>query len=102
MTASQPLRLKVLVQPRARRTQIVGRHADGLKVQVSAPPVDGAANDAVIELLATALRLPRRNLHIVQGASSRQKLVEVDGADTACRQRLEALLQTVDKGEPRR
>jgi uncharacterized protein (TIGR00251 family) len=100
--ASSALRLQVLVQPRARGSRIVGRYADGIKVQVSAPPVDGAANEAVIALLAAALDVPRRNIRIVQGGAARRKLVEVLGAEGACRKRLEALLQAVDKAEPRR
>jgi uncharacterized protein (TIGR00251 family) len=97
------LRLKVFVQPRARRTQVVGPHADGIKVEVNAPPVGGAANDAVIALLATALQVSRRALRIVQGAGSRQKIVEVDpAASVTCRRHLEVLLRPVDKGEPRR
>lgn len=100
--AATALRLKVVVQPRARHTQILSRHADAIKLQVKAPPVDGAANEAVIDLLAATLQVPRRNVRIVQGASGRRKVVEVAGADSACRERLEALLQAVDKEEPRR
>jgi uncharacterized protein (TIGR00251 family) len=73
------LRFGVRVQPRASRTEIVGLHGDALKVRLAAPPVDGAANDALIELLADALGIPRAAVRIVSGATSRGKIVEVDG-----------------------
>jgi hypothetical protein len=51
----------------------------GLKARLTAPPVDGAANEALIALLADKLALPRRNISIVRGATSRQKIVEITG-----------------------
>jgi len=88
------LRLQIHVQPRAARTRIVGRHGDAIKVQVHAPPAEGAANSAVIDLLAETLGVARRAVHIVRGRSSREKLVEIHADDpAACRQRLDALLQ---------
>ena len=57
----------------------MGVHGDALKVRVAAPPVDGAANAALVELLAAALGIPRRGVRIVSGASSRSKVVEIDG-----------------------
>ena len=88
------LRLRLHVQPRATQTRVVGRHGDAIKVQVHAPPAEGAANAAVIELLADVLGVPRRAVRIVRGATNREKLVEIDSADPAdCRQRLADLLQ---------
>ncbi len=94
-----PWRLRVRLQPRARQNRIVGRHGDAIKVQVHAPPVEGAANAALIEVLAAALGVPRRAIHIVRGASSHTKLVEIHGSDVAtCERRLqEALRARVDK-----
>jgi YggT family protein len=93
------LRLHIHLQPRAARSRIVGRHGDAIKIQVHAPPVDGAANAALIDLLADTLDVPRRAVRIVQGATGRDKLVEIQSSDpAACRQRLEAALQPrVDK-----
>jgi hypothetical protein len=71
------VRVAVRVQPRSPRDRVVGPHGTALKVQVAAPPVGGAANQAVIELLAKWLGVPRRAVTILQGHSSRDKLVEV-------------------------
>ena len=73
------VRFPVRVQPRAARSAIVGVHGDALKVRVAAPPVDGAANAALVELLAAALGIPRRDVRVVAGELSRSKLVEIDG-----------------------
>jgi len=64
-------------------------------VQVHAAPVGGAANAALLELLADTLGLPHRAVRIVRGAASRDKLVEIHTGDLrACRQRLEDVLGT--------
>jgi len=73
------IRVPVHVQPRASRSEVVGTHGAALKVRLLAPPVDGAANEALIALLAAKLRVPRRDVLIVQGAASRAKVVEIDG-----------------------
>lgn len=75
----QAVRFTVHVQPRASRSEVAGVHGDALKVRLCAPPVDGAANDALVELLARLLAVGKRAVRIVAGASSRAKLVEVDG-----------------------
>jgi uncharacterized protein (TIGR00251 family) len=67
------------VQPRATRSEIVGLHGAALKVRLQAPPVDGAANEALVTLLAERLGVPRRAVRVVAGASSRAKTVEVEG-----------------------
>jgi hypothetical protein len=72
-------RLVVHVQPRARRTEAVGRHGDAIRVRLAAPPVDGAANDELVRFVAKTLGVPRRAVRLVAGATSRRKVVEVDG-----------------------
>jgi len=71
--------LAVKVVPGASRTGIAGAYGDGIKVTVSAAPERGAANAAVIELLANALGLPRASVQIVQGHASPRKEVLIVG-----------------------
>ncbi len=61
-----------------------------MKIRLAAPPVDGAANEALIVLLAGELDVPRRAVTIVSGASSRSKLVQVDGIASDVIERLAA------------
>lgn len=77
------VRFAVHVQPRAKKPGIDGTHGDALRVRVQAPPVDGAANDDVITVIADALGVPRRAVRIAAGLSGRQKLVDVDGIDAS-------------------
>ena len=72
-------RLTVHVQPRAKRSEVAGRHGDALKVRLAAPPVDGAANEELVRVLAAALGLPRRAVRIVGGLTARRKTVEIEG-----------------------
>lgn len=80
------VRFAVHVQPRAKKPGIDGTHGDALRVRVQAPPVDGAANDDVIAVIAAALGVPARAVHIAAGHTARQKLVDVDGVDAAAAQ----------------
>jgi uncharacterized protein (TIGR00251 family) len=76
-------RLRLRVSPGARSNAIAGRHGDGWKVRVTAPPEDGKANDAVLRLLADTVGLPQVKLRLISGLSSRDKIVELTGIDTA-------------------
>ncbi len=76
---ARPLRLSVWVQPRASRNEWAGRHGDALKVRLTAPPVDNAANTALIAFVAKSLDVPRNAVRLIGGASSRHKVLEVDG-----------------------
>ena len=71
------------VQPRASRNEIGEAIGNELKVKVTAPPVDSAANQAVIELLADILDCPRGAVQIVRGATARHKTVAIRGVPTA-------------------
>ena len=84
------VRFDVRVQPRASRSEVVGVHGGALKVRLQAPPVDGAANDALIALLAESLGVARGRIRIVAGAASRAKVVEVEGVEAARVERLAA------------
>jgi uncharacterized protein len=80
MTPSRnAVRFEVHVQPRASRTELAGMHGGALKVRVAAPPVDAAANRALIEFLAECLGVARRSVRIVGGETSRTKVLEADG-----------------------
>ncbi len=73
--------LRLRVQPRASHPGIVGVEGERLKLRVSAPPVDGDANRAVIELIAALVQLPRSRLSIARGTSGRNKDLRI--ADVA-------------------
>lgn len=67
------------MQPRAATDGYVGLHDGCLKIRLTAPPVEGAANDALLRFLAQWLKVPRRQISLVSGPGSRRKVVEVDG-----------------------
>jgi uncharacterized protein (TIGR00251 family) len=69
----------VRVIPRARKTECAGYREDVLVVRLAAPPVDGAANEALIAFFAASLHVPRRAVRIVSGDRNRQKRVAIDG-----------------------
>ena len=73
--------ISLLVSPRARRSCFGGVHNKMLKVDVSAPPSDGKANDALLKLLAEFLRVPRSELNLLSGHRGRRKRVLVRSAD---------------------
>jgi uncharacterized protein (TIGR00251 family) len=72
------VRIRLHVQPRASRSGLAGRHGDAIKVRLTAPPVDGAANEALLQFLAVRLQVPRSALSLVSGGSGRSKVVAVE------------------------
>jgi uncharacterized protein YggU (UPF0235/DUF167 family) len=83
------MRLTVRVTPRAARDAIDGFDASGaLRVRVTAPPADNAANEAVVRLLARALRLPSRDVILIAGATARLKVFEIPLDHTELESRL--------------
>jgi uncharacterized protein (TIGR00251 family) len=72
--------LRVKVQPRARKNAITGTVGDALKVALTAPPVEGKANAALIEFLAKVFEIPRSSITIASGETSRLKIVNIHGA----------------------
>ena len=70
-------RISIYVQPRASKTAIAGMHDGCVKVRLAAPPVDGAANAALIEFVAERLCIAKSQVRIVAGQTSRRKVVEV-------------------------
>jgi len=87
------VRLTVRVAPKSARSRVEGLAGGALKVAVTAPPEDGKANAAVIEVLAAALGVPKRDVAVASGATSRRKLVDVTGDPQTLKARAEALLR---------
>ena len=75
--------LSLRIVPRAAKNAIQGEHGDALKIRLCAPPVDGAANAALIEFLSDALSLPRARVQLLSGATSRNKRVLLAGCSAS-------------------
>ncbi len=73
----------VKVQPRARRNAIIGVMGDSLKLALTAPPVEGRANEAVIEFFAQLFQIPRASVTIASGETSRNKVIRIAGLSRA-------------------
>ena len=71
------------IQPGARKTEVVGLHGAALKIRLAAPPVDGKANQALIDFLAGQLGIPKQRVDLIAGASSRAKRVRINGITAA-------------------
>ena len=69
--------LQLSVMPNARRTEVDGLHDGALRVRLAAPPIDGRANDALIAWLAQSLGVPKRDVEVLRGESSRRKQVAI-------------------------
>ena len=78
----------VRVVPRASKSAVAGEHDGALRVRVAAPPVEGAANDALIKFLAKELGVPARDVEIRSGHASKTKVVRVAGASAEQLERL--------------
>ena len=81
--------IKLRVQPRASRTEIIGEHAGAIKLRVAAPPVDGKANEECRCFLAKLLKVGATSIEIISGDSSRDKVIRV--SDLTAQRVLEAL-----------
>ncbi len=81
--------LTLHIQPGAKKTEVAGAHGDALKIRLAAPPVDGKANEALLRFLANQLSLPKQQVSLKSGQTSRRKVVEVQGLSAvACQARL--------------
>ncbi len=83
-----PVSLSIRIQPRASKNEIVTMDSGGLKIRLTAPPVDGAANEALVKFLATTLSIPKSHVEIVSGHTSREKIVRISGISNAEMKRL--------------
>jgi len=70
-------KLTLFIQPKASKNEIIGPHNGALKIKITAPPVDGKANAALIEFLSDVLDVPKRNIEILKGETGRNKSVEI-------------------------
>lgn len=86
-------RLRIAAQPGAKRTQVNGEFDDCLRLRIAAPPVDGRANTEIIRFLAEHLKVPRRSIRLLSGASSRRKRFAVEAPLEAA-----ALQRALDPG----
>lgn len=73
------VRLRLRIQPRASREEVAGLAGDAIRIRLTAPPVDGTANDALVRFLARRLKVSRSAVELVSGRSGRTKLVAVTG-----------------------
>jgi uncharacterized protein (TIGR00251 family) len=77
------LEIRIHIQPRAKRCEISGIHNGALKVKVTAPPVDDAANRALVDFFSTLLGISKSSLQIVSGLKSRDKVMQIKGISLA-------------------
>ena len=75
--------IHIHVQPRASKNQIVGIHGDSLKVRLTSPPVEGAANSLLVEFIGKKLGIAKSKIEIVAGEKSRHKTLRVEGLSKA-------------------
>lgn len=73
----------VRVVPRASRDKIAGIHDGAVRIRLTAPPVEGAANEALVSFLSSVLRVPKRDIELVSGQTARNKVVSVSGLSPA-------------------
>jgi uncharacterized protein (TIGR00251 family) len=75
------LELTIHAQPGARRTEVQGLHGEAIKIRISARPVEGAANDALLEFVASGFHVSRRRCVLISGETSRHKRVRIEAPD---------------------
>ncbi len=85
---AQGATFSVKVHPRAKKNAVTGEVGDALKVALTAPPVEGKANEACIKFLAQVLEVPRSSVTIAAGETGRQKVIRVQGRTAAQIERL--------------
>ncbi len=71
--------LKVYLQPKSSKNEMVGPYRDGIKVKVTAPPIEGKANEALIKFLAKEFKISASSIEILRGHNSREKIMRIGG-----------------------
>ncbi|GBC62820.1 YggU family protein [Desulfonema ishimotonii] len=87
------LSLRIFVQPKSSKNMVVGLHGDALKVKLTAPPVDGAANKMCVKFLAKSFGLSKSSVEILSGHTGRTKQVLLQGRDADELERLRGVLK---------
>ena len=80
--------LSLRIQPRASKNEVVVQADGSLKIRLTAPPVDGAANEALVAFLAKTIGVPKSQVEIVSGETSREKRIRINGMDEEAARRL--------------
>ncbi|AHZ86078.1 DUF167 family protein [Bdellovibrio bacteriovorus] len=75
------VRLHLFIQPKSSKNEVVGPHNGEIKIKLTAPPVDGKANECLIEFLSDLFDIPKRDVHLIKGETGRHKVVELAGLD---------------------
>jgi len=76
-------RLKLRIVPNAKRNEVVGEHGDAVKIKIAAPALEGKANEALLDFIAEKLRVHRRDIALIAGEKSRDKLIEIANLEAA-------------------
>lgn len=76
------MKLKIYIQPNAKKNEVVGYHGDSLKIKIKAPPADGEANDSLIRFLSEKLGVAQKNIDLAHGHASRNKLIQINSEMT--------------------
>jgi uncharacterized protein (TIGR00251 family) len=87
---------KVYLQPKSSKNEIFGPYRDGIKIKVTASPVEGKANEALLRFLAKELGIPVSNIQILKGHHSREKTLKIAGSSDFFNSRI--LFGSDDKG----
>jgi len=69
----------IRIQPRASKNEVIQMEGGGIKIRLTAPPVDGAANEALVKFLSDRLDIPKSQIEIVSGHTSKNKIVRIEG-----------------------
>jgi uncharacterized protein (TIGR00251 family) len=85
------LTIKIKVEPRSSKSGITGPYRDALKVKLTSPPIEGRANKELIEVLAEELGIAKKDIEIISGQSSKNKIVRIHGM-TAMPEKLKCLI----------
>lgn len=72
------MKLKVFIQPNAKKNQIIGLHGDAVKIKIKAPPVDNEANKTLVKFLSELLNISQKNIILLHGQTGKNKLIEIE------------------------